>query len=200
MSEPESSHLPLAPLRDLISWLKAESVPGVVIGGVAVAFLGRPRVTRDLDLVLITPENCWAKFLAAGAEFGFIPLRADALDFARANLVLLVQHEPSGINVDLSLGQLPFEQEMLQRAEPRDVGGIEIPLPTPEDLIITKAVAHRPRDMADIEGILDVNPKVDRRRIRRWMRQFAEALEMPELLDDLEELLARRPKSRRKKR
>jgi hypothetical protein len=165
-----------------------------------VAFLGRPRVTRDVDLVLLISEERWKGFLAAGAAFGFFPLAPDALDFARANRVLLVHHRPSGINVDLSLGAIPFEHEMLKRASRQEVEGVDVPLPTPEDLIITKAVAHRPRDMADIEGVIDAHPKLDVRRIRRWVRKFAAILEAPELLEDLEVLLAKRPKSRKKKR
>jgi len=70
----------LAVLADLIAWLKAEEVAGVVIGGLAASLLGRPRLTRAV----------WV-----------------------------------------------------------EVGGIRVPLPRPEDLIILKAVAHRPQDLAD---------------------------------------------------
>ena len=59
------------------------------------------------------------------------------------------------------------------------------------DLVITKAIAHRPRDIADIEAILNIEPNLDFDRIRSWVGQFAEALEMPELLEDLEKLLKR---------
>ena len=41
--------LPIAPLPDLMRWWQAGHVRGVVIGGLAVALLGRPRVTRDID-------------------------------------------------------------------------------------------------------------------------------------------------------
>ncbi len=33
-------------------------------------------------------------------------------------------------------------------------GSIDVRLPTPEDLIILKSVAHRPQDMLDIEAIV----------------------------------------------
>ena len=73
---------------------------------------------------------------------------------------------------------------------------VAIPLPTPEDLVIMKAVAHRPRDAGDIEGVLTANPTLDRERVRRYVREFADALEDPSVLEDLEALLApkRRPK------
>lgn len=54
-----------------------------------------------------------------------------------------------------------------------------------------KAVAHRLRDIADIEAILNVERNLDLARIRYWVSQFAGALEMPELVDDLERVLRR---------
>lgn len=66
---------------------------------------------------------------------------------------------------------------------------LEIRLPTPEDLIIMKAVAHRPKDLLDIQGILQSHPDLDRRRIRKWVTQFAELLEKPELWDAIADWL-----------
>jgi hypothetical protein len=89
------------------------------------------------------------------------------------------------------VGALPFEEEMITRARRHRVGPISIPLPSPEDLIVTKAIAHRPRDMADIESILEANPRLDESRILDLVREFAAVLEAPELATDLEHLLGR---------
>jgi hypothetical protein len=186
-------------LADLLAWWREAHVRGIVIGGLAVALLGRPRTTRDVDAVVMLDEARWPEFLAAGAAHGFGPRVADALAFAREARVLLVHHQASGIDADISLGQLPFEEQALDRAQTVDVGGLAVPIPTPEDLIIMKAVAHRDRDLADIEGILAAHAKLDVRRIRRWVRDFAGVLEMPELLEDLEALLAKRPQRKRRK-
>jgi predicted nucleotidyltransferase len=75
--------------------------------------------------------------------------------------------------------------------------GVRVPLPLPEDLIVMKAVAHRAQDLADIEAILAAQPKLNLRRVRRWVREFAAALSMPEILNDLEALLSQRRKQRR---
>ncbi len=197
-SEPPDLLAPLlGALRDLVAWVRAGGVPAAVIGGVAASILGRPRLTRDVDALILLPEGRWRDFLAAGASFGLVPRIADALAFAQQARVLLLHHRPSGIDVDVSLGALPFEEELLARAVSRDVGGVAIPLPTPEDLLVMKAVAHRPRDLADIEAVLAAQPKVDLRRVRRLVREFATALEAPELFDDLETILRRKRKKRR---
>ncbi len=198
MAEQEEALAPLlAALRDLVAWLQATHVPGAIIGGVAASLLGRPRATRDIDAVVLLDEKDWGPFLGTGTQLGFVPRLSDPLGFAHTARVLLVRHESSGIDIDIAFGALPFEEEAITRAVWRDIGGIRLPLPVPEDLIIMKAVAHRPRDMADIESILDAHLKLDRRRVRRWVREFSTALDTPEILQDLNALLARRRKRKR---
>ena len=176
----------LSAIHDLIKWLKSQRVRGVVIGGVAASLLGRPRTTQDIDVLILLTAERWRDFLANGKRYGFIPRIKDALAFVEENRVLLLRHRPSNISVDISLGALPFEEEVVQRATTKKAFGIKVPLPTPEDLIIMKSVAHRPRDIADIESILNANPRCDLKRVRRWVKEFSLALEMPELLEDLE--------------
>jgi len=62
-------------------------------------------------------------------------------------------------------------------------------LPTPEDLIIMKAVAHRPKDLVDIQAIAANYPDLDKERIRFWVVQFGEALDLPELWIQILKLL-----------
>jgi hypothetical protein len=114
-----------------------------------------------------------------------VPRITDAEEFARRYRVLLLRHEESGVNVDISLGTLPFEVEAVERSNVYEVGPLTIRLPTPEDLIIFKAVAHRPQDLIDIQALIESYPNLDRARIRHWVREFARVLEMPELWDDI---------------
>ncbi len=199
MPEPRELAPLLTILRHLVAWLQAGKVQGVVIGGVAASLWGRPRLTWDVDALVLLEEDRWGEFLAAGAGHGFLPRRADALAFARETRVLLVRHGESGIDLDLVFGSLPFEKEAAIRAKWVDLGGVAIPLSSPEDLIIMKAVAHRPRDLEDIAAVLAAQPGLNVRRVRRWLREFSGALEMPEILNDLEALLSqrrKRPRSR----
>jgi predicted nucleotidyltransferase len=187
----------LSVLRDLVAWLKAKRVQGLIIGGVAASILGRPRVTRDVDALVLLDEKDWDEFLTAGTEFGFVARVTNPLDFARKAKVLLIRHEPSGIDVDVAFGALPFEKEAITNAVWVNIRGVRLPLPNAEDLIIMKAVAHRPRDLADIESIMDAHPNLNLRKIRRWVKEFSTAIEMPDILNDLEKILTRRRKRER---
>jgi hypothetical protein len=45
--------------------------------------------------------------------------------------------------------------------------------------------------MLDIEAVISVQKELDYGRIRFWVQQFAEVLEMPELMTDLESIIGR---------
>jgi len=193
---------PEATLGALVDWLHSEDVSGLIIGGIAASLLGRPRLTRDVDVLILLEEHRWGGFLNAGTRFGFLPRIDDPLVFARRARVLLVHHKPSGVNIDISLAGLPFEEESIAQVRWTKVGKLSLPLPTPENLIIMKAVAHRPQDMVDVGALLDANPKMNLRRIRRWVEEFSSALDAPDILSDLENILrrSRRRRSRRRKK
>lgn len=100
-----------------------------------------------------------------------------------------MRHTSSGTDIDLSLGILPFEVEMVERSRIVDVGAIRLRLPTPEDLIIMKAVAHRSKDLSDIRTIVANQLHLDIECIRFWVQQFGEALDLPDLWDRISQLL-----------
>ena len=186
---PTSLHSALA---DLAKWLDESHVPAIVIGGVAASILGRPRLTRDIDALAILREEAWAEAMARAADFGIVPRIDDALAFATQSRVLLMRHADSGIDLDITFGALPFEKSAVDRSTAVDVGGVRIRLPRIEDLLVMKAVARRPKDLEDIEGILDAHPEADIAESRRWIREFAAAMSMPDILEEFDRLLARR--------
>lgn len=129
----------------------------MIIGGVAVSLLGRPRLTQDVDALAVLPEAEWEGMLAAAADYGIGPRIENAMEFARRSRVLLLRHNESRV----------------------------------EDLLVMKAIAHRSKDLQDIEVLLEAHPDVDLNVARQWIREFAVAATMPELLDDFEQAVSR---------
>jgi hypothetical protein len=78
---------------------------------------------------------------------------------------------------------------MVERSQLVELGSIKLRLPTPEDLIIMKSVAHRPKDLEDIQANAASHPDLDKERIRFWVEQFGEALDLPELWKMISQLL-----------
>ena len=180
-------------MRAILAWSEASSVPVLIIGGVAVSILSKPRTTRDVDVVAWLPDpGEWRAFLNDAERHGIVPRIPEALEFALRSRVLLLRHDRSGVPIDISMGALPFEENAIRRAVLTDVGGIRIPLPIPEDLIVMKAVAHRSRDMVDIESILNAHVKIDEKWVTSTLRAFAEALDAPEIVTEFVKLLRQR--------
>jgi len=99
---------------------------------------------------------------------------ADAHDLVSAS---------NGVDVDISLALPGYEDELFERAaEVEAAPGVSIRLCSAEDLVILKAVAGRPLDVADIEGVVARQGKsLDASYIRRWLNEFANVLARPEI-------------------
>jgi predicted nucleotidyltransferase len=197
---------PIAPLLGAVgaleSWLRSEKLEHVYIGGLAVALIGRPRITQDIDAIVLLGAVSIPEFLRRSKEVGFSSRVPDAAAFAEKSRVLLLRHDETRVPIDLSIGFLPFEEEVVRRARTMRAKGLEIPVATPEDLLILKAIAGRPRDIVDIEGLIASNPRFDRKRVHSVTALFAELLEDPEIVENLDRLIeaSRRRAAPRKKK
>ena len=189
MSSPTTLEPLLAPIAAIQRLIEAFDGQGIIIGGVAASLLGQPRLTANADALLLLSTDELPRLIALAEAEGLHPRLPDAIEFARRSRVVLLKHTESGIDVDISLGLLPFEVEAVERSQEYRAGSLMIQLPMPEDLIILKAVAHRPKDMLDIEAVITANPHLDKKRIAYWVQQFADLLVMPELWTDVEKLL-----------
>jgi hypothetical protein len=185
----------LPPLRALQNLIDRFEGQGIIIGGVAVSLLSEPRYTADVDAVIFLSIRDLPRLLSAANEEGFEPRIPNVKAAARASRVVLLRYRGTKITADISLGALPFEREAIERSRLLNIGKTKLRIPSVEDLIVMKAIAHRPKDLLDIQSLIDANPKLDRGRIKNWVRQYADLLEMPELWTDLEPLLRTKRKS-----
>lgn len=154
-----------------------------LIGGMANLRWGRNRLTRDVDLTVLASLETEREFV--GSLLGqFRARRPDAQDFAlRYRVVLMSSSE--GVGIDLSLGAIPFEVDMVRRATPFDFGdGRPLPTCSAEDLVVMKAFAARTQDWADVEGIvLRQEKSLDTKAILKRLAPLAEAKDAPEILE-----------------
>ena len=172
--------------------LSALPVPGMLIGGIAVITRGVPRLTRDVDATIAAGTIGPPDLIHRLREHGLAPRIDDATEFASTNQVLLLRHEPSGVDVDLSLGWLPFELDALAAAETLEVAGVRVAVARAEDLVVYTAVAFRPQDQQDMERLLVLHGRdMDLTRVRRLVAEFAAALDEPERQDALEQIIRR---------
>jgi predicted nucleotidyltransferase len=180
-----------ATIEALHRLLEKHNDRGVIIGGIAVGLLGKPRYTADVDAMFLLSTQDIPQFLEFARAENIIPRIQNVEEFARKTRVLLLKHIPTNTEIDISLGVLLFEEEMVERGSVKSFANLSARLPTPEDLIIMKAIAHRPKDLEDIRTIVDNNPNLDIARIENWVRDFAEVMETPDLWKQIEGILKR---------
>jgi len=145
------------------------------IGGLPVQHWGEPRLTRDVDVTILTGFGAEQDFVS-GILKSYQPRRPDAEAFALRHRVLLVQAS-SGVALDITMAALPFEEHMINRAvDVEFLPGVELHICSAEDLIVLKCFASRPQDWQDVASIL--------------VRQGVDNLDWDHILGNLEPLVA----------
>lgn len=191
----------LSALRDVMLAIEGR-YPGMIIGGIAIIAWGYPRVTTDIDVTLRIDLNDLNQLVKTLRTHEIYPRIDDAINFARTRHVLLMRHHKSGVDIDVSLALLPFEEEAISNRQFVDFSTVQIAVPRPEDLVIYKMVAFRPEDLRDVEELLlRHSPGMNLNRVRKLVREFAKVLDRPQMVEKLEELLRKtRPQSERKEK
>jgi hypothetical protein len=141
-------------LIDLASALNALGIRWYVFGAQAVVVWGRPRLTTDVDVTINLAGRDVADVITALGVHGFRP-REEATDaFVATTRVLPLTHLASNLQLDVILAGPGLEEAFLERASVVDIAGTPIPFISPEDLIVTKLLAGRAKDLEDVRGII----------------------------------------------
>jgi hypothetical protein len=184
-------------LTDLADALAELQVPWYVFGAQAALIWGRPRLTTDVDVTVGAIQGGTPALVAALQSHRF-SMRIDATpDFVLRTRVLPLVHGPSSLAADIVLAGPGLEEEFLARAVQMDVGGVTVPVLSPEDLIVTKVLAGRPKDIEDIRGILvERGTQLDLARVRTVIGMLEQALGQSDLAPLFEGELARWQRTR----
>jgi hypothetical protein len=111
-------------------------------------------MSADVDVTVeIEPEEADG-FVALMEEAGFELRIRDVEEFVARTRVLPFLHLNTEIPLDVVLAGPGLEELFLDRAREVEVAGTKMPIISPEDLIVTKILAGRPKDIDDVRGIL----------------------------------------------
>jgi hypothetical protein len=179
-------------LRALARALDALGARWYVFGAQAVLLWGQPRLTADVDVtVFLAPEDP-AAFVAAMGAAGFELRVANVGEFVARTRVFPFRHGATGLALDAVLGGPGLEEEFLRTVRQVDVGGLTVPVIGPEELIVTKILAGRPKDLEDVRGILVAqDATLDIGRVRTLVRALERALDQSDLLPTFEQQVQR---------
>ncbi|MBI4770680.1 MAG: hypothetical protein HY784_09820 [Chloroflexi bacterium] len=171
--------------------LKEAGVESAVIGAMALAVWGQPRLTRDADLkVLLTRDDAQRLLDILGA--GYLPIQPDPLGALRGNGVAFFR-DAQASRIDLLLADVGFDERAIRRAvEVNVLDEALLRVATAEDLIIYKLISTREMDHIDAASVVRrQGGKLDHSYVLNWLRQFELALDDSTLVAEYERLRAK---------
>ncbi|MGD0897963.1 MAG: nucleotidyl transferase AbiEii/AbiGii toxin family protein [Thermoguttaceae bacterium] len=175
-------------VKNFVRLFERLGVPYALMGGLAVRVYGIPRPTYDVDFTVAIARSRLPELYAAVRDLGYTVPEQYAtgwVDNVAGMPVVKVRLylEGRGIDVDIFLAESDYQREVIARRTRQEIEGRAVWLVSPEDLILLKLIAHRPRDLGDVGDILFTQGRLDEEYLRRWARQLG-------VLEELERVLA----------
>jgi hypothetical protein len=160
----------------LDSELERRNIPYMLIGGQAVLLYGEPRLTRDIDITLGADIDKLEDIISLTATVDLKILPEDIDKFVRQTMVLPAIHEETGIRIDFIFSFSPYERQAIKRARKVRLLDRDVSFAAPEDVIVHKIIAGRPRDIDDVKSILLKTKDIDKAYVDRCLDDFAATL------------------------
>lgn len=148
--------------KDLLEAFVASNVDFVLIGGYAVIFHGRPRATKDLDLLVGLDEENRRRLATALELFGAPPNVVAGARSLVAGEVLYFGISPLRVDILASASGIDF-RGVHDRAVVTTLDGLPVRVIAIDDLIINKHASGRPRDIEDAEELSRIRDRMRRR-------------------------------------
>jgi predicted nucleotidyltransferase len=162
-----------------------------IMGGLAVRVHGIPRPTYDVDLTINADAKQLKLLFAEAEEIGYtVPdtYKSGWLDRVADMPIAKLRtwlEDGKGIDVDLFISESTFQDSLMSRRVAYEFEGRKLTVVTPEDLVLLKLLANRPRDIGDVQDILFMQGQLDESYMNRWAAELG-------IADRLSSILANR--------
>lgn len=141
------SERPLVWLARLLERLR---IPYAVIGAHAVNTWIEPRFTADIDVTVELTSASTRELSSALEREGFALARAHGAQLPSGPDFLRFTSRDRLVTVELQQTKTALQRRVIERAR-RDRDGVSVA--TPEDLLVLKLIADRPKDQVDLLGL-----------------------------------------------
>ncbi len=138
--------------KDMLHALSDEKVKFLLVGAYALAAHGYPRATMDIDIwIMPSPQNADAVLRALGS-FGAPLHNLTKEDLQKDETIFQIGVAPRRIDIITTASGLQFE-DAYERSLAVNIEGIEVHVPSIDDLILNKKTSGRIKDLADAEAL-----------------------------------------------
>jgi hypothetical protein len=141
--------------KDILRALFDENVRFMLVGAYALAAHGYPRATMDIDIwVMPSPENADA-VLRSLRRFGSPLHNLTKEDLLKDGTIFQIGVAPRRIDIITAASGLRFEATY-RNSISVNIEGIEVRIPSIDDLILNKSATGRTKDLADAEALKSI--------------------------------------------
>jgi len=148
-------------LPELAAALSAEltgaGIRHAVSGALAMAVHGVVRATKDLDVLVVTPQVRIPEVFSLVRRHGFEGDDATLIRELRENGYAQLASGP--VSVEILAPVLPYHRTLPDRAVTFEVSGTKVPFVSIEDLVVLKMLWRRPKDVPDVHSLLAAGGK-----------------------------------------
>lgn len=174
--------------KKIISFLETNNYDYLVIGGIAAAVLGYPRLTEDVDICIFIKRSAVKKFLTRVKKLGFLFDEKKTLERIKETGTFQINYQE--LHIDFLIASTQFERSALIRKRRIKVYDTFSNFPTPEDMILFKIIPGRYIDLADIENIaIRYKRKLDEKYLLAWAKKLSEEAEDLRIYNAVKKLL-----------
>lgn len=174
--------------KKAVNFLKKEKYEYMVIGGIAAAIMGEPRLTADVDIDILLDKDDISDFLNKAKKAGFKFDAGKCKKTAMATAVFQIRY--GDFHIDFIMASTEFENEAFRRKQEMALYNTKAFFPTPEDLILLKIIPGRPQDLLDAEKIVTrYRKKLDVKYLENWAKQLSDEAQDLRIFNELQKLL-----------
>ena len=139
-------------LRECVELFLSRGVEFVVVGGHAVAYHGYPRLTDDLDLLILPTSENAERVVQALSDFGFDSVGLTVADFVADDRVIQLGRAPNRIDLLTRLYGVSIDEIWRERVD-AVLDGLRVSMISRNALIRNKRATGRTQDLADAEKL-----------------------------------------------
>ena len=161
-----------------------------IMGGLAVRVHGIPRPTYDVDLTINADAKQLQTLFAGAEEIGYtVPdaYKSGGLDRVADMPIVKLRTwlaDGKGIDIDLFVSESTFQESLMSRRIAYEFKGRKLTVVTPEDLVLLKLLANRPRDIGDVQDILFMQGELDETYLNNWAKELGIADRLRSILEN----------------
>lgn len=174
-------------LKKLIKDLGDCSIPYMISGSLGSSYHGRPRATKDVDIVIAPTEKQLLEFVESLGKDYYVSHEAVRDAFVNSSMFNIID-SLSGWKADFILRKTrAFSRQEFERKCVVDIGGLDVWMTSPEDIILSKLEwskdSRSEQQFDDALGVAVVQwDRLDTDYLRKWAREL-------QVSDFLEQLL-----------